>query len=113
MLSRQRSSAEAALTKELQRFGSKHPKVMQAQQRLATLDELIKAQLRESSETLFQAAGENLTKATPSTTAQKPNPVLVLALFLILGVMVAIVAALRLERPHWSPIFSSYIRPLA
>ena len=62
-LSQQRSSAEATLSRQLAKFGDKHPRVTQAKMRLAATDDLLKKQLSEAPEVLLQAAGENVTKA--------------------------------------------------
>ena len=66
-LSQQRSSAEATLSRQLAKFGDKHPRVTQAKMRLAATDDLLKKQLSEAPEVLLQAAGENVTKAIAAT----------------------------------------------
>ena len=66
-LSQQRSSAEATLSRQLAKFGDKHPRVTQAKMRLAATDDLLKEQLSEAPEVLLQAAGENVTKAIAAT----------------------------------------------
>jgi uncharacterized protein involved in exopolysaccharide biosynthesis len=113
MLSQQRSSAEAALSKELDKFGDKHPRVMQAKVRLANVDELLKKQLSEAPEVLLQAAGENVTKATAATSTRRPNPPFVIGLFLFVGLVVGIAVALWLEQSRWAETFSRYVRPFA
>ena len=62
-LSRQRSSAEAALSRLLAKFGDKHPRVTAAKMRLAATDDLLKEQLSEAPAVILQTAGENVTKA--------------------------------------------------
>jgi uncharacterized protein involved in exopolysaccharide biosynthesis len=113
MLTQQRSAAEAALTKELVKFGDKHPRVMQAKVRLATLDELIKKRLSEAPAVLLQAAGEKVTKATATTLTLSPNPPFVIGLLLAIGLMAAVAVALYLERNKWTDTFSHYIQPFA
>jgi uncharacterized protein involved in exopolysaccharide biosynthesis len=113
MLAQQRSSAEAALTKELARFGDKHPRVMQAKMRLAATDDLSKTQLSESPQVLLEAAGENLTEATAATSTKSPNPPLVIGLLVFIGLVVGITVALWLERNRWVETFSRYVRPFA
>jgi uncharacterized protein involved in exopolysaccharide biosynthesis len=113
MLTQQRSAAEAALTKELVKFGDKHPRVMQAKVRLATLDALIKKQLSEAPAVLLQAAGEKVTKATATTLTLSPNPTLVIGLLLTIGLIAGVAVALYLERNKWTDTFSHYIQPFA
>ena len=109
MLSEQRSSAEAALTRRLAMFGDKHPRVIEAKMRLVAIDKLLKEQLSEAPEVLLQAAGENVTKAiaVPSW----PKPRFVIGLFLLVGLVVGIAVALWLERSGWTEAFSRYVRP--
>jgi uncharacterized protein involved in exopolysaccharide biosynthesis len=113
MLTQQRSEAEAAITRELVKFGDKHPRVMRAKAQLATLDELIKKQLSEAPAVLLQAAGEKVTKATAETLTLSPKPPFVIGLLLALGLMVGIAVALYLERKKWTDTFSHYIQPFA
>ena len=113
VLFQQRSAAEAALSDELDKFGDKHPRVMQAKSRLATLDEMLKGQLNEAPEVLLQDAGENVTKATAFTLTSSPKPSLLIGLLLLIGSVVGIVVALYVERKHWAETFSNYISPFA
>ena len=73
MLSQQRSSAEASLSRQLAMFGDKHPRVAQAKMRLVATDNLLKEQLSEAPEALLQAAGENITKAIAAPSSPKPR----------------------------------------
>ena len=111
--SQQRSSAEATLLRRLAMFGDKHPKVIQAKMQLAATDDLLKKQLSEAPEVLLQAAGESVTKATAATTARRPNPRFVIGLLLLVGLVVGIAVALRLERRRWAEAFHQYVRPFA
>ena len=112
-LSQQRSSAEATLSRQLAMFGDKYPRVTQAKMRLAATDDLLKKQLSEAPEVLLQAAGESVTKATAATTARRPNPLFVIGLLLLVGLVVGIAVALRLERGSWAEAFHHYVRPFA
>ena len=88
-------------------FGDKYPRVTQAKMRLAATDDLLKKQLSEAPEVLLQAAGESVTKATAATTARRPNPRFVIGLLLLVGLVVGIAVALRLERGRWAGSLSS------
>ena len=112
-LSQQRSSTEAILSRQLAMFGDKHPRVTQAKMRLAATDNLLKKQLSEVPEVLLQTAGESVTKATAATTARRPNPRFVIGLLLLVGLVVGITVALRLERRRWAEAFHHYVRPFA
>jgi uncharacterized protein involved in exopolysaccharide biosynthesis len=112
-LAQERSSAEAALTRELDKLGDKHPRVLQAKVRLANADAMLKKQLDEAPEVFLQAAGENVTKAIAATTARRPNPRFVIGLFLLVGLVAGITVALRLERNNWAETLSQYVRPFA
>jgi uncharacterized protein involved in exopolysaccharide biosynthesis len=108
-LSQQRWSAETTLSRQLAKFGDKHPRVTQAKMQLAATDDLLKKQLSEAPEVLLQNAGENITKAI--AVSSWPNPLLVISLLLLLGLVVGIAVALRLERSRWAEAFSHYVRP--
>jgi uncharacterized protein involved in exopolysaccharide biosynthesis len=113
VLTQERSAAEATLSQQLVKFGDKHPRVIQAKVRLATLDELLKKQLKEAPAVFLQAAGENVTQATANTLTLSPNPRFVIGLLLVLGLMAGIAVALYLERNKWADAFSHYIQPFA
>jgi uncharacterized protein involved in exopolysaccharide biosynthesis len=113
ILFEQRSSGEVALLNQLDKFGDKHPRVMQAKMRLTALDELLKKELSETPEALLQAAGENVTRATPATSTRSPNRRFVIGVFLFVGLVVGVVVALWLERGRWAETFSRYVRPFA
>ena len=80
---------------------------------LTATDDLLKKQLSEAPEVLLQAAGESVTKATAATTARRPNPLFVIGLLLVVGLMVSIAVALTLERRRWVEAFHHYVRPFA
>ena len=111
MLSLQRSSAEATLSRQLAKFGDKHPRVTEAKMRLAATDDLLKEQLSEAPEVILQAAGENVTKAIAAPSS--PKPPFVIGLLLLVGLVVGIAVALWLERSRWAEAFSHYARPFA
>ena len=113
VLSQQRSGAESALTRELDKYGDKHPRVLQAKARLANADALLRKQLNEAPEVLLQDAGENVTTATINNLTSSPNRPLVMGLLLLLGLVVGIAVALVLERSRWAETFYHYIRPFA
>jgi hypothetical protein len=92
-------------------YGDKHPRVTRAKLQLAATDELLKQQLAETPQTLLQDAGENVTKATAATTARRPDPRFVIGLFLMVGLIIGIATALRLERRRWMDAFSRYVSP--
>ena len=111
MLSQQRSSAEARLSRQLAMFGDKHPRVTQAKMRLVATDDLLKEQFSEAPEVLVQAAGESVTKAIAASLS--PNPWFVIGLLLLVGLVVGTVVALWLERSAWAEAFHHYVRPFA
>jgi uncharacterized protein involved in exopolysaccharide biosynthesis len=108
-LSQLRSTAEATLSRQLAKFGDKHPRVTQAKLRLIALDDLIKKQFSEAPKVLLQDAGENVTKAI--AVPSRPKPRLVIGLFLFVGLVVGVAVALWLERNRWGEAFSRYVRP--
>jgi polysaccharide biosynthesis transport protein len=105
-LSEQRALAEANLSRLHAKFGDKHPRVALAKSRLEATDGLMKQELAKSSEEVIQAAGENVTKvvAAPSS----PNPRLIVALLLLLGLTAGVGVAFWLERNRWTQAFSRY-----
>jgi uncharacterized protein involved in exopolysaccharide biosynthesis len=111
-LSLQRSSAAAALSKQLAMFGDKHPRVIRAQMRLAAADDLLKNQLAESPNVILQNVGQNVTLATAGPS--KRSMPLVLGLLLLVGRLAGIAVALWLERRRWAETFLRYYtRPFA
>jgi uncharacterized protein involved in exopolysaccharide biosynthesis len=98
-LSRQRSAAQTTLSKQLAKFGDKHPGVAQAKIRLAAFDALLKDQLSEKPEAILQDAGENVTPAIAASSG--PKPLFVLGLLLFIGLSFGIGVALWLERRRW------------
>jgi uncharacterized protein involved in exopolysaccharide biosynthesis len=105
-LSRQRSAAQAALAKQLAKFGDKHPKVAEARMGLAATDDLMKEELSDAPETVLQAAGESVTKAIVAPSS--PNLSFVIGFCLLMGLAAGIGIALWLERDRWWLAFSSY-----
>jgi uncharacterized protein involved in exopolysaccharide biosynthesis len=105
-LSLQRSSAAAALSRQLAIFGDKHPRVIKAEMRLAAADDLLKKQLSESPSVILQNVGQNVTMATAGP-SKRSMPLVIGFLFLV-GLMVGISAALWLERRRWSEAFLRY-----
>jgi len=95
-LSQQRASAQATLSKQLAKFGDKHPRVAEARMRLAATADLSKVQLGEVPEAILQAAGENVTEAI--ATPSNPGPLRVIGLFLLVGLLISTGVALWLER---------------
>ena len=81
--------------------------------RLAAMDDLSKEQLREAPEGILQNAGENVTKAIAARSS--PKPPLVIGLLLVVGLVVGIAVALRLERSRWAeaPLRNTGIGPSA
>ena len=110
-LYRQRSEAEATLSRELANFGDKYPRVIQAKMRLVATDNLLKEQVGVNPEILLQDAGENVTKAIRAR--RTPNPWFVVGLVLLVGLVLGIAVALWLERRSWAEAFSRYVRPFA
>jgi uncharacterized protein involved in exopolysaccharide biosynthesis len=111
-LSLQRSSAEATLSRQLAKFGDKHPRVMLAKMRMAATDDLLKEQLSEAPEVILQSAGKNVTAAIAARSS--PKPPFVIGLFLLVGLVVSIAVALWLERSRLAEAFSRYYaRPSA
>ena len=113
VLAQQRSSAGADLATELNTFGEKHPRVMQAKVRLANLEALEQRQLNEAADSLLQAASESVTEATSATLTSSPKPRLVIGLMLVVGLFAGITVALYLERNKWAETFSHYMKPFA
>jgi uncharacterized protein involved in exopolysaccharide biosynthesis len=109
MLSLQRSSTEAELSRQLAMFGNKHPKVLQTKMRLEATDNLLKERLSEAPDALLQAAGANITKAIVAPAS--PKRPFVISLFLLFGLAIGIAVALWLERSRWAEAFSRYVRP--
>jgi uncharacterized protein involved in exopolysaccharide biosynthesis len=97
-LSKQRAMAQDALAIQLAKFGDKHPSVVQARTRLAGTDELLKAQLNESWESVLQNAGENV---TPATSSPSSSTTMVMSLMLLTGFVLSVGLALWLERNRW------------
>ena len=111
-LSLQRSSAAAALSKQLAMFGDKHPRVIRAQMRLAAADDLLKNQLAEAPNVILQNVGQNVTLATAGPS--KRSMPLVLGLLLLVGLLAGVAVALWLERRRWAETFLRYYtRPFA
>lgn len=111
-LSQQRSAAQATLSKQLAKFGDKHPGVAQAKTRVTATDDLLKAQLSEAPDAILQAAGENVTKAIAAPSS--PNPPFVIGFLLLVGLAIGAGVALWLERGRWWGTFSRYYsRPFA
>ena len=104
VLFQQRYYAQATLSNQLAKFGEKHPKVAELRTQLSTTDDLLQQQMHETPEAILQGAGENVTKAIASPAG--PTPLFVVDLFLLLGLMVGVGAALWLERRRWWQAFS-------
>ncbi len=98
-LLQQRSTALGALSKQLGKFGDKHPAVVEARMRLASADDRLKAELGEAREAILQAAGENVTPAI--ATSSGPRPAFVIGLLALLGLVTGAGVALWLERRRW------------
>jgi uncharacterized protein involved in exopolysaccharide biosynthesis len=99
VLAQQRYNAQAQLSTELAKFGEKHPKVVELRKRVAAADDSLKEQRRESTEAILQAAGENVTAATPA--APSPKRTFVMSLALLLGLIIGMGVALWLEWRRW------------
>jgi uncharacterized protein involved in exopolysaccharide biosynthesis len=111
-LSLQRSSAAAALSRQLAIFGDKHPRVVKAEMQLSAADDLLKKQLGESPNVILQNVGQNVTMATAGPS--KRSMPLVVGLLLLVGLIAGISAALWLERRRWTETFLRYyMRPFA
>jgi uncharacterized protein involved in exopolysaccharide biosynthesis len=111
-LFQQRASAQATLSKQLAKYGDKHPRVAGARMTLVTTDGLLKQQLSEAPEAILQTAGENVTKAIAAPSG--PHSSLVIGLLLVLGLVVGAGVALALERGRWWRAFYRYYAgPLA
>jgi uncharacterized protein involved in exopolysaccharide biosynthesis len=111
-LFQQRSAAQTTLSKQLAKFGDKHPAVAQARIRLAAFDELLKDQLSEMPDAILLSAGENVTKAI--STPSSPKPLFVLGLLLFIGLLIGSGIALWLERHRGWGAFTRYrARPYA
>ncbi len=93
-LYKQRSLAQDTLSKQLAKFGAKHPGVAIAKMRLAAMDELLKEEQIEAAEAVLRTAGENVTKAI----SVRSSANFVIALFLLSGLVIGVGAALWLER---------------
>ena len=106
MLSQQRSTAQAALIKQLAKFGDKHPRVAEARLGVAAFDDLMKGQLDTTPESILQAAGENVTKAIVGPAGPKTH--FVIGLSLLIGLMFGVGTVLWLERNRWWAAFSQY-----
>jgi uncharacterized protein involved in exopolysaccharide biosynthesis len=105
-LLQQRSVALVSLSKQLGKFGEKHPGVAAAKMRLQAADQGLKAELAEPGEAILNSAGENVTPAVAVLSG--PRPAFVLGLLLFAGFVAGASAALFLERGRWWRIFSSY-----
>ena len=99
-LFQQRYYLRDQLSNQLGVFGEKHPRVAALKTELATTDDSITRQMSESQEAILSAAGENVTKATNSSST--PAPTFIIGLFLLVGLMISIAAALWLERGAWT-----------
>jgi len=98
-LFQQRSSVQAMLSRQLTKFGDRHPRVTEAKMRLAATQDLLKEQLSEAPEVILQTAGENVTQAIAVTSS--PNTRFVIGLLLMVGLTAGIGVALLLERGRW------------
>ena len=105
-LSQQRSLAQATLLKQLAKFGEKHPKVAEARLAVVASDDLLKAELDTTPNSILEFAGENVTAAIVTPTG--PKPYFVIGLFLLVGLTFGIGVALWLERNRWWAAFSRY-----
>jgi uncharacterized protein involved in exopolysaccharide biosynthesis len=105
-LLQQRSVALVGLSKQLGKFGERHPGVVAAKLRLETADQGLKAELGEAGEAILKGAGENVTPAIAAVSG--PRPAFVLGLLLVAGLVAGASAALFLERGRWWRAFSYY-----
>ena len=110
-LSQQRYFAQAILSKQLSRFGDKHPRVAEARLLLAATDDLLKEQLNQAPEAVLQAAGENVTEARAAVPSSPKS--FVIGLFLLVGLCVGFGVALWLERDRWWVASQYHVRPSA
>jgi uncharacterized protein involved in exopolysaccharide biosynthesis len=103
-LYKQRSLAEDTLSKQLAKFGDKHPGVAKARIRLAATDAQLEKEHNEAAEAILRSAGENVTKAI----AVRASSNLVIAVFLLFGLVIGVGAALWLERNRcWTMLANS------
>ncbi len=105
-LLQQRSLAESALSKQLGKFGEKHPAVVEARLRIAAMEAQLKGELAEAREAILQEAGENVAPAIAAPSG--PRLPFVIGLALLLGLAVGTGVALWLERNRWWRAFSLY-----
>jgi uncharacterized protein involved in exopolysaccharide biosynthesis len=101
VLLQQRNNAQTQLSTLLAKFGERHPKVAELRKQLAVTDESLRRQMREPSDKILQAAGENVTKAM--SVGPSPKRSFVLGLSMLLGFTIGIGTALWLERRNWWP----------
>jgi uncharacterized protein involved in exopolysaccharide biosynthesis len=105
-LFKQRSLAQDTLSIQLTKFGAKHPGVAQARMRLAATDELLKEVQNKPVDAVLRTAGENVTRAA----SVRSRPKLLIALFVLSGLVISIGAALWLERNRWSTRLPTSLR---
>ncbi|MGD9501615.1 MAG: Wzz/FepE/Etk N-terminal domain-containing protein [Methyloceanibacter sp.] len=105
-LVQQRSAALAVLTKQLGKFGDKHPSVAEAKMRVEAEDERLRAGLGETGQAILRSAGDNVTPAI--ATLSRPKPAFVIGLLLFGGLVFGAGAALFLERDRWWRAVSQY-----
>lgn len=99
VLSQQRHYAQATLSNQLGKFGSKHPKIAELTTQLSATNDALEKQMNESREAILQAAGENVTKAVAGPSG--PRPIFVVGLILIFGLLIGVATSLWLERSKW------------
>jgi uncharacterized protein involved in exopolysaccharide biosynthesis len=99
VLFQERYNAQAQLSTKLAKFGERHPKVAELNEQLTATEASLQRQLRESADTILEAAGENVTKAAGASPSPKRS--FILSLSLLLGVLVGMGTALWLERSKW------------
>jgi uncharacterized protein involved in exopolysaccharide biosynthesis len=81
----QREAAERTLVEERATLGEKHPKVMEAQMRVQAADALLNAQMGKTTEEIERTASGNVTFAQADMVPSSPNPPILIALTLLIG----------------------------
>jgi uncharacterized protein involved in exopolysaccharide biosynthesis len=92
-LSHQRDLAQQRLTEQLATLGEKHPKVIEARALLEAAEGRLKIQPTKTAEEIEQTAGANVTFAQATTIPSSPNPLAVIVLAVLVGLVGSIVLA--------------------